>query len=213
MSDLTKEEQPLIRVMIVDDHSMVRSGLATFIQVMPDLEFVGEAKNGERAVQKCDQVRPDVILMDLVMPIMNGVEATRAIRQKCPEIQVIALTSFHEVQRVKDALKAGAISYLLKDVSMNELATASGSLCRSPDTRSRGDTGFDSGRKPGPQTWTRLNFTRAGSTGSHRRGVEQSKDWQAVKHQCHNRPLPCQQYFLQVEGIQPLRSDYAGFAQ
>jgi len=124
MSDLKNKGQPPIRVMIVDDHSMVRSGLATFIQVMPDLEFVGEAKNGERAVQQCDQVRPDVILMDLVMPIMNGIEATRAIRQKCPEIQIIALTSFHEEDQVKDALRAGAISYLLKDVSMNELAAA-----------------------------------------------------------------------------------------
>jgi len=124
MRDLKNKEQPLIRVMIVDDHSMVRSGLATFIQVMPDLEFVGEAKNGERAVQICDQVKPDVILMDLVMPKMDGVEATLAIRQKCPEIQVIALTSFHEEDQVKDALRAGAISYLLKDVSMNELAAA-----------------------------------------------------------------------------------------
>lgn len=124
MSDLKNKEQPLIRVMIVDDHSMVRSGLETFIQVMPDLEFVGEAKNGKRALQQCDQVKPDVILMDLVMPKMNGVEATLAIRQKYPEIQVIALTSFHEEDQVKDALRAGAISYLLKDVSMNELAAA-----------------------------------------------------------------------------------------
>jgi len=124
MSNLKNEERPLIQVMIVDDHSMVRSGLATFIEVVSDLELVGEAKNGERAIEKCELLQPDVILMDLMMPIMNGVEATQVIHQRHPNIQILALTSFYDVQQVKDALKAGAISYLLKDVSMNELATA-----------------------------------------------------------------------------------------
>lgn len=118
-----REGEP-IRVMIVDDHSMVRTGLAAFIQVNRDLELVGEARDGQSALLMCDQAQPDVILMDLVMPVIDGVEATRAIRQRWPHIQIIALTSFQEKELVQEALRAGAISYLLKDVSMDELADA-----------------------------------------------------------------------------------------
>ncbi len=118
-----KDGEP-IRVMIVDDHSMVRTGLAAFIQVNSDLELVGEARDGQSALLMCDQAQPDVILMDLVMPVIDGVEATRTIRQRWPDIQIIALTSFQEKELVQEALRAGAISYLLKDVSMNELADA-----------------------------------------------------------------------------------------
>jgi NarL family two-component system response regulator LiaR len=106
-----------IRVMIVDDHSMVRRGLATILRVRPDLQLVGEANNGQEALQICEQVQPDVILMDLVMPEMDGAAATRALREKRPEIQVIALTSFKEKELVQGALEAGAIGYLLKSVS------------------------------------------------------------------------------------------------
>ncbi len=113
-----------IRVMIVDDHAVVRSGLAAFLSSYEDLEMVGEASGGAEAVQLCSQVRPDVILMDLVMPDMDGATATRAIRGTCPEVQVIALTSFREEQLVQAALQAGAISYLLKNVSAEELAQA-----------------------------------------------------------------------------------------
>ena len=113
-----------IRVLIVDDHSMVRTGLATFIRVQPDLQLVGEARDGQAALRLCDQLEPDVILMDLVMPRMDGVAATRAIRERWPQVQVIALTSFQEKELVQDALQAGAISYLLKDVSTDELADA-----------------------------------------------------------------------------------------
>jgi serine phosphatase RsbU (regulator of sigma subunit)/DNA-binding NarL/FixJ family response regulator len=113
-----------IRVMIVDDHSMVRRGLATILRVKPGLELVGEASNGYEALQKCQQVQPDVILMDLVMPEMDGAAATRAIRAKCPQIQVIALTSFKEKELVHGALEAGAIGYLLKNVSAEELTDA-----------------------------------------------------------------------------------------
>ena len=117
-------ETTLIRVMIVDDHSMVRTGLATFIKVKPDLELVGEARDGQEALRLCEQLQPDVILMDLVMPKMDGVDATRAIRERWPQVQVIALTSFQEKELVQNALQAGAISYLLKDVSTDELAEA-----------------------------------------------------------------------------------------
>jgi NarL family two-component system response regulator LiaR len=113
-----------IRVLIVDDHSVVRSGLSAFLLAFEDLEQVGEAANGEEAVRLCAKMKPDVILMDLQMPVMDGVTATRAIREGCPDTQVIALTSFGERERVQAALKAGAVGYLLKDTSAEELVAA-----------------------------------------------------------------------------------------
>ncbi len=113
-----------IRVMLVDDHDMVRKGLAVFLKVQTDLELVGEARDGEEAVRVCEQSQPDVILMDLVMPRMDGAAATRVIKEKWPGVQVIALTSFQEKNRVQGVLQAGAISYLLKNVSAGELAEA-----------------------------------------------------------------------------------------
>ncbi len=113
-----------IRVLLVDDHAMVRRGLATFLQVFDDLQLAGEAGDGEAAIQLCAQTRPDVVLMDMVMPDMDGVAATRAIRRRFPTVQVIALTSFKEAALVQNALQAGAIGYLLKDVSADELAQA-----------------------------------------------------------------------------------------
>jgi NarL family two-component system response regulator LiaR len=110
--------------MVVDDHAMVRRGLATFLMVFDDLQLAGEAENGEAAVQLCAQVLPDVILMDMVMPGMDGPTATRLIRQQFPQVQVIALTSFREGELIRNALEAGAIGYLLKDVSADELARA-----------------------------------------------------------------------------------------
>jgi NarL family two-component system response regulator LiaR len=113
-----------IRVMLVDDHTMVRRGLATFLMVFDDLTLAGEADSGAAAIQLCAQALPDVILMDMVMPEMDGATATRLIRQQYPQVQVIALTSFKEGKLIKNALEAGAISYLLKDVSADELAQA-----------------------------------------------------------------------------------------
>jgi NarL family two-component system response regulator LiaR len=113
-----------VRVMIVDDHAVVRSGLSTFLMAYDDLEFVGDASGGMEAVRKCPELRPDVVLMDLVMPEVDGSEATRLIRQACPHVQVIALTSYKEEELVQGALKAGAIGYLLKNVSAEELANA-----------------------------------------------------------------------------------------
>lgn len=117
-------ETRLIRVMLVDDHAVVRSGLATFLMACDDMELVGEASSGEQAISMCSQFKPDVVLMDLVMPGMDGATATRKIREECPEIQVIALTSFKEQELVQGALQAGAIGYLLKDISSDELANA-----------------------------------------------------------------------------------------
>ena len=113
-----------IRVMLVDDHAMVRKGLATFLKVFDDLQLVGEAENGAAAIQLCGEILPDVVLMDMVMPDMDGVAATRAIRQQFPQVQVIALTSFKEGELIKKALEAGAIAYLLKDVSADDLVWA-----------------------------------------------------------------------------------------
>jgi NarL family two-component system response regulator LiaR len=113
-----------IRVMLVDDHTMVRKGLATFLKVFDDLELAGEAADGEMAIKLCAQIQPDVILMDLVMPDMDGVTATRLIREKFPQVQVIALTSYKDEELVQNVLRAGAIAYLLKDVSADELASA-----------------------------------------------------------------------------------------
>ena len=115
------DENP-IRVMIVDDHLMVRDGLRVFLSIYDDILIVGEAENGQQAVSQCDEVEPDVILMDLLMPEMDGFEATRMIRAKDSSIQVIALTSFADQELVEKAFKAGAISYLLKDVHSDKLA-------------------------------------------------------------------------------------------
>ncbi|MEZ4729700.1 MAG: response regulator transcription factor [Caldilineaceae bacterium] len=113
-----------VRVLVVDDQAVVRSGLAAFLSIYDDLELVGEANDGAKAVNLCGQLRPDVVLMDLVMPNMDGAEATMAIRKHYPHIQVIALTSFKEDELVKRVLEAGAIGYLLKNVSADELADA-----------------------------------------------------------------------------------------
>lgn len=117
-------EEKIIRVLITDDHAVVRNGLSSFLMAFDDFELVGEAKNGEQAVRLSDQLLPDVVLMDLVMPGIGGVSATRQIREKHPEIQVIALTSFKEREQVQAVIQAGAIGYLLKDVSAHELAKA-----------------------------------------------------------------------------------------
>lgn len=115
---------PPIRVLIADDHTMVRSGLRMFLLAFDDMTLVGEASNGEEALLMANKLRPDVILMDLIMPTMDGIRATREIRDICPGTQIIALTSFPDPELMQEALQAGAISYLLKNVSANELAGA-----------------------------------------------------------------------------------------
>ncbi len=113
-----------IRVLIVDDHTMVRKGLSAFLLVMNDLELSGEAKDGAEALRLCEQLSPDVVLMDLVMPVMNGVTAIHEIRRRWPQIKIVVLTSFPEEELVHQALQAGAIGYLLKDVAAQELGDA-----------------------------------------------------------------------------------------
>lgn len=113
-----------IRVMVVDDHAVVRSGLKAFLMVFDDLELVGEASSGGEAIQLAERIQPDVILMDLIMPDMDGAATTRTVRSRWANIQVLALTSFREDDLVKSALQAGAIGYLLKNVGADELADA-----------------------------------------------------------------------------------------
>ena len=120
----TSQAPQMIRVMLVDDHNVVRSGLATFLRAYDDLELVGEARNGLEAVDLCREKKPDVVLMDLMMPEMDGIAATRAILADYPEIKIIAMTSFDEEELVHGVLAAGAMSYLLKNVTSDELAKA-----------------------------------------------------------------------------------------
>lgn len=113
-----------IRVMVVDDHEVVRGGLKYFLLPFDDIELVAEADSGEAAVSLCNEVRPDVILMDLIMPGMDGVAATQAIRDRYCDVQVIIFTGFSETKLVHRALRAGAIGYLLKGISIEELVRA-----------------------------------------------------------------------------------------
>ncbi len=117
-------ETKAMRILIVDDHPMVRSGLQDFILAYDWMEPVGEAQNGVEAVEFCATHEVDVVLMDMVMPLMDGSEATRRILALGKPVKVIVLTSFHEQDLVQQALKAGATSYLLKNVSADELASA-----------------------------------------------------------------------------------------
>ena len=117
-------EKPIIRVMLVDDHQMVRNGLATFLLVHDDLELVGEAADGQEALLLFEQAQPDVVLMDLKMPRMGGVEAIRALVKRAPHVRIIALTSFGDEAMVQKALDAGADGYLLKDIGADDLANA-----------------------------------------------------------------------------------------
>lgn len=114
----------IIRILLVDDHTVVRSGLSAVLSVQEDFKVAGEAGDGGEAVQLCERLQPDIILMDLLMPKMDGVEATRIIKQRWPQTKVIALTSFKEKEYVEGALKAGACGYLLKNVSADDLVNA-----------------------------------------------------------------------------------------
>jgi two-component system, NarL family, response regulator LiaR len=119
---MTKKQQ--IGILLVDDHAVVRSGLGAVLMANDDLKLVGEAGNGQEAVNLCKKVKPDVVLMDLMMPVMDGVTAIRTIHDAQPDIKMIALTSFGERELVEGALKAGASGYLLKTVSAAELVAA-----------------------------------------------------------------------------------------
>jgi two-component system, NarL family, response regulator LiaR len=121
---MSSSASPPIRVLIVDDHGVVREGLRAYLELEPDIQVVGEARDGQEGVQRAQELQPDVVLMDLMMPRMDGVEATAAIKEQQPEMHVIVLTSFVDDDRVVPAIRAGATSYLLKDVAAADLARA-----------------------------------------------------------------------------------------
>jgi NarL family two-component system response regulator LiaR len=130
------------RILITDDHGVVRQGLRMFLSLDPDLEVVGEAENGQEALAMARSLKPDVVLMDLLMPVMDGIAATQAIRSELPEVEVIALTSVLEDASVTGAVKAGAIGYLLKDTDAEELkraitAAAEGRVHLAPEAAAR----------------------------------------------------------------------------
>src|SRR5512145_899793 len=110
-----------ITILIVDDHAVVRQGVRAFLETQPDLKVVGEAASGEEGVRLAAQHIPDVVLMDLVMPAMDGVEATRQVKRLSPRTQVVVLTSYHEDEHIFPAIRAGALSYVLKEISPREL--------------------------------------------------------------------------------------------
>lgn len=118
------EKQTKIRVLIVDDHAVVRQGIRTFLETALDLEVIGAAEGGSQAVRLAEEFKPDVALVDMVMPGLDGVETTRAIRSASPQTQVIIFTSYHEDAHIFPAIRAGALSYLMKDAAPNEIAEA-----------------------------------------------------------------------------------------
>ncbi len=124
MATRSASDAPPIRVLIVDDHGVVREGLRAYLELEPDIQVIGEARDGQEAVRRASELQPDVVLMDLVMPNMGGVDATTRIKEQQPHVHVIVLTSFLEDDQVVPAIKAGATSYLLKDVAASDLARA-----------------------------------------------------------------------------------------
>ena len=131
-----------IRILIADDHAVVRQGLKMFLSLDPEIEILGEAGDGKKAIEMARQLQPDIVLMDLLMPVLGGVEATAQIRREMPDVEVIALTSVLEDKSVVDAVRAGAIGYLLKDTESDELiraikAAAAGQVQLSPKAAAR----------------------------------------------------------------------------
>jgi len=114
----------LVSILIVDDHEVVRNGIRSYLETIKDFEVVGEAESGEKAIKMVSELIPDIVLLDLIMPGMDGVETTRQIKKISPRTQVVVLTSYHEDVHIFPALKAGAISYILKDMKMEKLADA-----------------------------------------------------------------------------------------
>ncbi|MCI1902756.1 response regulator transcription factor [Enterococcus hirae] len=114
----------MIKVLLVDDHEMVRLGVSSYLSIQKDIEVVGEASNGEEGLEKALALKPDVILMDLVMPVMDGIEATQKILKKWPQAKILIVTSFIDDEKVYPAIEAGAAGYLLKTSSAKEIANA-----------------------------------------------------------------------------------------
>src|SRR6266542_2182631 len=148
-----------IRVIIADDHVMVRSGLRLFLLAFEDLKLVGEATNGQEAIQLCQRENPDVVLMDMVMPVMDGVRATGEIHSNFPRTQVIGLTTFYESEMIQKMLDAGAISFLLKSISATELAQAIRAASNGKSTISPEIQDLLRGRRPSLSHLSKYNLS------------------------------------------------------
>ena len=151
-----------ISILIADDHALVRQGVRAFLDTQPDLEVLGEAENGAQAVEMAANLVPDVVLMDLVMPGMDGVEATRLIKRASPRTQVVMLTSYHEDEHIFPAIRAGALSYVLKDLSPRELAevvrkASHGEAVLHPKVASRVIMELQGARRDGVNAFTELS--------------------------------------------------------
>ena len=151
-----------ITILIADDHALVRQGVRAFLDTQPDLNVLGEAENGAQAVEMAANLVPDVVLMDLVMPGMDGVEATRRIKRASPRTQVVMLTSYHEDEHIFPAIRAGALSYVLKDLSPRDLAdvvrkASHGEAVLHPKVASRVIMELQGARRDGVNAFTELS--------------------------------------------------------
>ena len=201
----------LVRTLVVDDHPVVRRGIAFALGAFDDICVVGEASNGDEAVRLCDMHHPDVVVMDMMMPGMDGSAATRKIREQNPTTQVLVLSSFHEAQLVRDALKAGAIGYLLKDVAIDELAQAVRSASRGQSTLHRAATqALIQAQSPPARVDRRPDRPPASSTGPGRAGAQQPGDRQAAVPRALDRPLSRERHPGQARRSKPRRSCGAG---
>jgi DNA-binding NarL/FixJ family response regulator len=168
-----------IRILIADDHGIVRQGLRMYLALDPELEVVGEAANGAEALKLARDLAPDVVLMDLLMPVMDGVSATAAIRNELSDVEVVALTSVLEDSAVYGAMRAGAVGYLLKDTQAEELcraikAAASGQVQLSPSVAARLLREVDPPESPEPLTERETEVLRHLATGQSNREIAQS---------------------------------------
>ena len=197
--------------MLVDDHVVVRNGLADFLLAFDDLELAGEASSGEEAVLMCGQYEPDVVLMDLVMEGMDGAEATRAIREASPDIQVIALTSYKEEDLVQQAIQAGAIGYLLKNVSAEELAEAIRDAYKGkPTLAPEAAKVLMNATTKAPRTRVRSHAARAGGACIDGRWTKQSGDCRETGDQPLDGQAPCEKCPFEVGHFQSNRSGGPG---
>jgi DNA-binding NarL/FixJ family response regulator len=124
MDGASSTTEPRIRVLLADDHAMVRRGMRDFLELHEDIEVVGEAIDGSDAIERATELRPDIVVMDLMMPVVDGIEATARLKAALPEVEIIAITSFIDEDRVVAAIEAGASGFLLKDAEADELAAA-----------------------------------------------------------------------------------------
>jgi two-component system, NarL family, response regulator LiaR len=189
----------MIRVMIADDHDLLRGGIAMLLQTYPDIKLIGEASNGIDAVELSNRLRPDVILMDLRMPEMDGTAATRLIRQQCPNTQVVVLSSYADEELVQSALSAGAISYLVKSCSIELLINAIHDAIEGKATLSRQ-------RRAAPANTT-VYADQPGTRSSQPdgAGVKQQPDCRTAHHQPFDSQEACQQCADQASHHQPHR--------